>query len=235
MFNTSTTPKSTTVGGTGSGSLSWSTGDLVVVIGMTGDQAGTLNTPTAAASLNAFSSIAGPVTTASSCWMRAWVAVANAGGSGAITAVLAGSSVDWGMIAWPVVGTTTEGVGNVAAPAASTAAPQTASLIRSRDNSAVLELIGDWGAGVGGVGTVPSPRNWTPTSGFTEWEAVGVSGIFNAYAADWSDQGAAGTTSYGINVTGSGANYTRVAVEVLGKASPGAKVPNTISQFTGYF
>lgn len=233
VWNTSTTPKSTTVGGTGSGSLTWAAGDLIVVIAATGDQAATINTPTAPATINTLTSIAGPVTTASSCWGRAWVGVANGAGSGVITATEAGTSTDWGMIAWQVTGTTTEGVGNVAAPAASTAAPQVASLVRSKDHSAVFELIADWGAGVGGVGTVPSPRNWT--AGFTEREAFGLSGIYNVYAADWADEGTAGTTSYGINVTGSGQNYTRIAVEILGATSAGGRIPTVTSQYAGYF
>jgi hypothetical protein len=215
VWNTSTTPKSTSVGGTGSGSLTWAPGDMVVVLALTADQATTLNAPTGPATLGVFASCAGPVTTASSCWARAWVSIALESGSGVITATVAAGSANWGMAAWSVVAPTSEGIGNVSAPAASTASPQVASLIRARNDSGVLAIVGDWGAGVGGVGTVPSPRNWTP-AGFAEWEAFGVSGIYNGYVASWGGQGVAATVNYGISVTGSGSNYTRMAVEILG-------------------
>ncbi len=217
-WNTVTSPKSTTVGGTGSGSLSWNTGDYVYVIGMTADQSTTL-TVAGPASLNAFTSIAGPITTGSSCWIRGWVAVANANGSGAITGTATGGASDWGLIAYLVDGTTSDGTGNVSAPAASST--QTLSLNKAQSNSAVIMVIGDWGAGVGGVGAVPNPRNWTPSTTLTEREAFGVSGLYNGYAADWSDAGSAGSTTYGISVAASGSNYSRLAIEILGKAAAG--------------
>lgn len=230
-FNTTTATKATSIGGTGAGSLSWNAGDLIVVLGTTTDQTVTLNTPTGPASLDPFQSIAGPITTTSSCWVRAWATFANASGSGTISATRAGAVDVWGIIAWRIDGTTTDGIGAVNAPAASTS--QVAVLPYEASNSAVVEIISDWGAGVGGVGTVPSPRNWTPSSGVTEREAVGVSGKYNVYSAEWTNQTGGLPTDYGISVAASGQNYTRLVVEILGKTDTGTNSVNAAETVTG--
>lgn len=230
-FNTTTATKATSIGGTGSGSLSWNAGDLIVVLGTTTDQTITLNTPTGPASLDPFQSIAGPITTTNSCWARAWATFANASGSGTISATRAGAVDVWGIIAWRIDGTTTDGIGAINAPAASTS--QVAVLPYEASNSAAVEIISDWGAGVGGVGTVPSPRNWTPSSGVTEREAVGVSGKYNVYAAEWTNQTGGLPTDYGISVAASGQNYTRLVVEILGKTDTGTNSVNAAETITG--
>jgi hypothetical protein len=204
--------KSTTIGGTGSGSLTWGYGDIIVALAVTGDSTVSLATPTATGL--AFENVGAAVTTANSCWGQKWIATAGSAGSGAITAVPTPSTGDWVLVAWVVSGSS--GVGNTAAAAATA---QTISLTTLKDNSAVLEIVGDWGAGS------PTGHTWTP-SGSTERLAQQDGSNLTVYCADWADRGTAGTTSYGISVTASGQNYTKIAVEMMGVPTFGGPAAN---------
>jgi hypothetical protein len=195
--------KSTTVGGTGSGSLTWVTGDIILVLGIGADTGVTLGTPTATG-LTFTQQTSSTITSA--CTGYAWTATAASGGSGAIQVVPGRTNANdfWGIIAWVVHGS--DGIGTKSA-GADTA--QTISLATTQDNSAVFEVIGDWGTGsVAG-------HTWTP-SGQTEREASQNGTAYTVYAADWADRGTAGTVSYGVSVTASGQNYTKIAIEMLG-------------------
>lgn len=208
VWTGSTTPKSTSVGGfNAAGSLSWSVGDRVYVIGVGADQSGfSFNTPsTAGSNLGGFASIAGPTTAASSTRVQAWMATATGVGSGTISQSVNGTQV-WGIVAWAVAGS--DGVGNVAT-ATATGSPETVSLVRSDDHALVLAVVADWGA------ASPTGHTWSP-SGQTEREATTFGTDYTIYAADWGDQGTAGTTSYGVTVTASGQNYSKIALEILG-------------------
>jgi hypothetical protein len=202
--------KSTTVGGTGSGSLTWVTGDIILVLGIGADTGVTLGVPTATGLTFAQQTSS---TITSACTGYAWTATAASGGSGAIQVVPGRSNPSdfWGIIAWVVHGS--DGIGTKSA-GADTA--QTISTATTQDNSAVFEAIGDWGTGS------VSGHTWTP-SGQTEREASQNGTAYTVYAADWADRGTAGTVSYGVSVTASGQNYTKIAIEMLGTtASVGA-------------
>lgn len=227
-WNVAGASKATTVGGTGSGSLSWVAGDTVLVLGVTADQATTLNTPTATGLT--FTALGLPVTTGNSCWGQRWTAVAAAAGSGAVTGNAANTTVPWGIIAWSVSGS--DGVGQQHCLAGVNGLTQP--VTTTDDHSSLHELIGDWGAAaVAGL-------TWTPT-GQTQRQGSNFSPDYSVFAADWADQGTAGIASYGIaGITASGQNYTRVVVEMLGRvaAAPAATAvwePSFVSQYTGYF
>jgi hypothetical protein len=93
----------------------------------------------------------------------------------------------------------------------------TTSLIRAGNNSAVFCFAADWSA-VSDASTDPSPL-----SGSTQ--RVGdnggfFSGQWNAYVATWADEGAAGTTAYGVTGV-AGSKMSIGAVEVKGSAGGG--------------
>lgn len=209
------TPAETTWAGTAATkdttSISWNAGDLIAVLALTANVSCTL-VPTAAGLT--FLPQGTAVTTASSCWGHRWVATAASPGSGVVTLTRSGTADSFGAIAYVLSGS--DGAG---ATAATAAAAQTLSLATTLDNSAVLEVVGDWGAGsVAG-------HTWTP-AGQTEREASTDAGLYTVYAADWADRGTAGTVSYGVSVTASGSNYTKVVLEILGTtATSGGSLP----------
>lgn len=198
------------------GSVSWNSGDLVVVLGITEDNARTLTTPTSTGVGLTFSALTGfPTNIGSSCKLYAWSATAAATSSGTISSIGALGPANGSVIgAFVLAGH--GGLGNTAKSAAvDTTDPYTVSLPRSGANSVVLMAAGDWNA-VSDTTTDPSPL--TGSTQRLGDNAGWRSGEYNAYLASWADEGAAGTTSYGIaGVTGG--QFTVAAVEVLGTAS----------------
>ena len=188
-------------------SLSWNSGDTVYVLGGTEDASKTFGTPTATGLTFA---LVTSITTASNCAAYLWTATAGSTSSGAITSLLSGSATGaGGLSAWAFNG---QGIGNTATISGSTA--KTISLVRGGNNSAVIVFLGDWNQ-VGDVTVTPSP------SGGTQRVAVAVSGRADFFVFDWGDQGAAGTTSYGIASHTGTVKMTGIVVEVLGTADAG--------------
>lgn len=208
--------QATSVGGTGSGSLSWNVGDKVYVLAGTSNGNTTVGTPTTAGSnLGAFTALGSPVGAGdvNVCWGHKWVATATGTGSGTISATPVGTST-WGMIAYCVPAAGSDGTGNHAAVGGTNV--KTANLSTSQDNSAVLGLFLDWEAAA-------ANGSWTP-AGQTQREALQVGTSYTVYAADWPDRGAAGNTDYGRSggtLPGATHPYTRLAIEVLGTAAAG--------------
>lgn len=198
------------------GSFTWLSGDIFVVIGITEDNGQTFTGTPAGTGLT-FSAItatsgSNPTATGSSCKGYAWAATASSGNSGNIT--ISGTAVGKYIGVWQY--RASDGVG-AATFTVSTAA--TANLTRTQANSAVAWASGDWGASTD-VTVTPSPA-----TGGTQREAFLHSGRYSGYAFDWADEGATGTTAYGIGSwTASGSNVTKVAVEVKGAAGGGAAV-----------
>jgi hypothetical protein len=211
------------------GSVSWNLGDVVVVMGVTDDNFNTLATPATAGSGLSFAAVSGfPSNVASTCKIYAWSATASATSSGTITSVVGGGvSLARVIMVWVLSGS--DGLGNAAVSSgADTTDPYDVSLTRAGDNSAVLMVAGDWSA-ISDTTTDPSPL-----SGSTQ--RLGDNGGLcasqqNAYAADWADAGASGTTSYGVTgVTGS--KMTIGAVEVKGTAGGGGGATNSVAWVT---
>lgn len=186
-----------------SGTLTWNTGDRVLVVGFTEDQTLTLATPTATGL--SFAALGTAITASNSCWAHAWEATAAAPGSSTVSAA-AGTGTgtgDRGIHAFAFGGCT----GFARTNGAAINSTQTTSLTRSQANSFVVALLADWSAsGVAGLA-------WTP-AGQTQVQSANTAGA-TAFCAYWGDQGSTGTTSYGASGL-SGTAYSKFAVEVLG-------------------
>ena len=191
------------------GTLTWSAGARVVVVGLTADNTQTLGTPTATGLT--FSAVSGfPTNTASTCKGYVWEATAGSSGSGAISSTGGGGAPNVrGIFAWSFTGS--DGIGNTAS--STTGTGTTVDLTRSGANSAVAWGGADWGA-TNDVVVSPTP------GGGTERVAVNDAGDYTAFVFDWADQGAAGTTSYGITGFAAGNTFTKLAVEILGSGPP---------------
>jgi len=208
------TSKTTTVGGNGSGTMSYQSGDTVYVFGATGQASSTtLGTPThSGANLPAFAAVGAAVGSGAQCWAHTWSAVATGSGTTTVSETATSSSDPWGIIAWVVRGS--DGTGT---RATLVSAAKTVSLTRGDDHSLVLEIIADYAAG-------SATLTWTP-SGQNQREATQDAGLYTVGVADWGDQGSAGATSYGVSAgfdaTGP---LTKIALEILGTISSGQTV-----------
>lgn len=184
-------------------SLTWSAGNLIVVVGMTEDNGYTLNTPTAS---GLTFSLVTSSNTAGTCKVYVWQATAGSSGSGAVTSTTSdGSDRARGISAFAYSGS--GGIGNTGA--ITNSAAKTISLIRSQDNSAVINAMGDWNA-VNDTAVTGTP------SGSTLRQADFVSARATFFVLDWPDQGTAGTTSYGITDHTGTVAMTGFAIEVKG-------------------
>lgn len=191
--------------------MTWTAGDLIVVLGATEDNATkTLNTPTATGLT--FAAVPGsPTNLNGNCKMYAWTATAGSSGSGAITATN-GDAVQAGYRGLAAfVFTGSNGIGNTSM-AAGLGAATTQSLVRGSNNSAVVQVWGDWGAGNDVTVT------WTP-SGETQRVAQFNSGIATFFVASWGDQGEAGSTPYGFSL-GNATDMSAITIEVKGSSGP---------------
>lgn len=191
--------------------LTWSSGDVVVCVGATEDNsAATLQTPTATGLT--FSALSGfPSNSASHTKLYAWSATAGAGGTQAVSANAGEVAVKArGIACFAVTGS--DGIGTIAIQGSS-GSTTTQSLARGFDNSAVIQVMGDWSA------TTDVTVSWTP-AGFTQRVASNVSGAATFFAASWPDQSTAGTTSYGFSA-GAGTDYSVATIEIKGTGGGG--------------
>lgn len=214
-------------------SVSWEAGDLVLVFGSTENNNNDcslqdcyfLNTPTATGLT--FSLITSvnltPVAGGDDVPHYLWSATAGSSGSGAISATRSDAFTGHrGITAFIYRGS--DGIGNTNTLDGSTA--KVISLTRSKANSAVAVDLGDWAAGAD-VTVDPSP------AGGTQRVAV-ANGAYTAFVFDWTDQGAAGTTDYGItNHTGT-VDMSGIVVEVLGACDPSVGICTNTYSTPGY-
>lgn len=201
------------------GTLTWGSGDWVLVIAVTEDQSATLNTPTATGLT--FSALGTAITASSSCWVHAFQATAASPGSGAVSATAGiGGSAARGIHAFAYGGCT----GFVRTNLGTQSSTQTVSVTRTQANSAMVFWSADWSAsGTGGLA-------WTP-AGQTQVQAISIAN-YSGFAGYWGDQGAIGTTSYGTSGL-AGTKFSISAVEILGTASGAAFIahpPVVLSQ-----
>ena len=189
--------------------VTWQAGDLVLVFGST--EAGTnatLNTPTATGlSFSLVTSINTADFNDTANYL--WSATAGSNGSGAITATRGDSGTNArGIAAFVYRGS--NGLGNTAT--LDNSANKAISLTRVSDNSATAVVLGDWNA-VNDTTVTSSPGSGT------QRVAQFVTGAATFFLFDWGDQGATGTTSYGIgNHTGT-VDMSGIAVEVKGSSN----------------
>lgn len=182
------------------GTLTWNSADLVLVVGFTEDSSLTLTTPTATGLT--FAALGSAQATASSCWVHAWTATAASPGSTTVGSTHS-SGATAGIHAYAFGGCT----GFVRTSGATLNATQTVSVTRTQNNSFMVFISADWSAsGTAGLA-------WTP-AGQTQVQAASNANAA-AFCAYWGDQGSAGTTSYGTSGL-SGTKYTVAAIEILG-------------------
>lgn len=195
--------------------VTWQTDDLVVVLGATEDNSSArLDTPTATGLT--FSAVPStPTNTINNVKLYAWTARAAANGSSAVTATRGDSDTQARGIA-VFVYRGSDGIGNTSI-ATGLGSTTTQSLTRSQANSAVVQVMGDWGAGNDVTVT------WTP-NGQTQRIAQYISGTATFFAANWGDQGSTGTTSYGFSA-GNASAMSAMTLEILGTSGGGAAIP----------
>lgn len=192
-------------------SLSWTVGDLIVVVGMTEGTTLTLGVPTATGlTFSVFLSS----TQASQCQAYVWTAIAPSTSSGAITSVGSNNGVMGGIAAFAITGHT--GIGNTAAVVGTAA--KTISLDRGHANSGVICVQADFTANADVTVTCD------PASGGTQRGAVTQSGRASFYLCSWTDQGATAITPYGVGSLTGTVQITGFALEIVGLEAP--EVPN---------
>ena len=189
--------------------ITWLSGDVVIVVGATEDNTtATLNTPTAT---GLTFSLVLATNTANNCKIYVWSATAGANGSQAVAATRADANSKMrGIAAYVYRGS--DGVGNTGTIVSDATTNAVISLVRAGDNSAVVVIMGDW-----------TPVNDTavtanPSSGGTVRGIVNSAGA-TLYSASWTDQGAAGTSSYGIGSYTATPLWAGIAVEIKGTAA----------------
>jgi hypothetical protein len=188
--------------------VTWSAGDLIVVLGATEDNAGVqLDVPTATG-LTFTQLIATNTVSNTKCYV--WTATAGSSGSGAITANrLDGGTKARGIAAFVYSGS--DGTGNTGTIVDSAAF--VVSLVRASANSAVLVVLGDWNA------VNDTAVTSEPVAGATQRVAAFATGA-TFFVLNWTDQGNAGTTSYGFTDAGHGTVLMAgIAVEIKGTAA----------------
>jgi hypothetical protein len=194
-------------------SATWSAGDVLVAVGATEDNATvSMGTPTATGLT--FSSVQTTNTNNNTkCYI--WTATAGSGGSGAVTSVNGGTSNALrGLAVFVYSGS--DGIGNSALMASTSTTNATVSLTRAGNNSAVIVVMGDW-----------TPVNDTtvttnPSTGGTVRIIQFTTGAANLYVGSWADEGAAGTTGYGIGSYTATPTWIGAVVEIKGSAGGGA-------------
>jgi hypothetical protein len=196
-----TTPRSV------SSSVSWQAGDLVIVHGLASDESTELGTPTVSGLT--FTLVSGTGTaSASQGRSYIWEATAASSGSGTVEGTRIAGSFHWGICV--EVWRNSDGIGTIAV---NNSATKTVSVARSDAKSGVSYGAVDWDAS-------SAAATWTPT-GETVIESNGDNANYAQHIAWWADQGAAGTTSYGIS-SASGGTFNKSAVEILGSFGGGA-------------
>src|SRR5688572_4044021 len=187
--------------------VTWSSGNLIVVTGVSENGNATLATPTAT---GLTFSLVTSVNAADNADVYAivWSATAGSSGSSAITSVGQGGSAARGIAAY--VYSSSQGVGSTNTMDAQNA--KTISLTRANSNSAVINIMGDWDA-FDDTTVNPSPVGGTVT------QASFITGQATFFAVDWGDQGTAGTTSYGITDHAGTVDMSGIVVEIRGQAA----------------
>lgn len=194
-------------------SFTWVSGDIMYVLGGTVDTGVTFAAPTTAGSnMGTFNQVTA-VTASSSARAYYWKATATGSGSGTITASCTGGGGGaanvGGIEVWQYRDVSGEGTPVTLNASAS----KTMNVTRAVASSHVIQALIDWNE-VGDIVTDP-----TPATNATEREISAVSGQADFFVTDWGDQGATGTTAYGItNHTGT-VKISGISVEIQGVSS----------------
>lgn len=195
-----------------SGSITYATGDLIVILGGTGDAASTLSISKSAgtATLSTFTQQQ-VITTASSVYASIWTATVTAGGTATITLTKSAGTNFIGGSFFKVTAASTAGLGASAKATVATGAP-TLTFSTLADNSAVIVFNGDWNAADG------TTRAWRTGAGaLTETTYFRDAANWTVYAGIHADAGLAGSKTVGLSAP-TGQKYSLVAIEIKGVA-----------------
>lgn len=191
-WNSNTSPKS-------SASITWQTGDVIIVIVGQESAGRTIGNPTATGLT--FSNLRSN-TLANTCTTSMASAVAGSNGSGAVSVTSDGVDF-WSFAVWVYRGT--NGVGNTAKQQTTTHSVSVTPLAGA--HSAFVWGVFDFNTGA--VGTItPTPTN--------TGEATQFSPNYTVYIADLADQASAGAVSYGLTGSGGGP-FSIMVAEIKGQ------------------
>lgn len=201
-YNVTTTPRT-------SASISWQTGDVIVVLQGLEDP-GTITLPAATGLTFVAQKTNNAV--AGTCADGVYAVVAGATSSGGVTCARSGgTSGIWGASIWVYRGSA--GIGNSSEQHTTT---KTVALTPTAANCAVVWGCFDFSAGAAGT-IVPTPTN-------TDELALEGASTYTAAVADLDPQASGGATSYGISGGGTGP-FSIVVLEIKASAGGGAVVP----------
>lgn len=194
-----------------SASVTWATGDLIVVGNTSeGGSAGeSFSVPTATGLT--FASVVSH-TASSNCAAAIFTATAGAGGTQAITGHLSNGTSNWNMWIW--VWHNHGGAGQSASQFTTTKTVSMTPL--GGADSGIVWIVGDFAGGT----VTPSATPTTPNE--TTRQATGAS-TYNYLSTDSTDQTSAGAVSYGI-VTTAGGPFSIIVFEIKGSSTAGPNV-----------
>lgn len=192
-----------TSGTTLSTNISWAAGDYVVVAALAEDNPTGFSWGTPAAAGLTFSAVDVDASTGSTHTPAAtWSTLAaGAGTTVACSLTISSSSVVWGFLVFVVTGA----VGGVGVHTNTFDTSETVSMSVS-SGSAVVGIVGDWGAGA------TTGYAFVPAGGTAVGTPFQEGTHYTYYGGYWTGQ--TGTSSYGVNVTSSGSQYAKAFVEL---------------------
>lgn len=183
-------------------SISWETGDLILVFAISSDIFyNSFFTPTVSGltfEIEATQFVSGD------CPLQAWSAIAAGNGSGSIS-VARNSAINARAGAVAIVFRNHGGLGNISSNAGSASLTQLFS--RSSDNSAVIAAFGDWNAV---NDTIVSA---SPSDGTVDMAEYATN--YSFFLCHWLNQGASGSTQYGIADHAGGVQLNSILIEIL--------------------
>lgn len=202
-----------------SGSLTYATGDKVVILGGTGDAASTLTIAKSAgtATFGSFTQRQ-VISTVGSAYASVWDVDVTAGGTATITLTKSAGGNLIGASFFKVSAGTSDGYDTSAKAAIATGAP-TLTYSTLSDNCALLVFVTDWNAADG------TTRTWRSVNGSPATETTYFRDASNwtVYAGIHPDAGAAGSKTVGLSAP-TGPKYSEVSIAIKGTAAGGAPV-----------
>jgi hypothetical protein len=195
--------------------ITWQSGDVILVLGEASAGNMTLGTPTATGLIFSLVQDSNPTSDDQMSRAYAWSATAAGSGSSVVTSVAGGGLDARGISVFVYRGS--GGIGNSAIEHNETNNSYI-SLTRGFDNSVVAVVLADWGSS-GDVVVTPLPV------GGTQRVAEDIGNKVTAFVFNFGDQGATGTTNYGMTDNAGSARWDGVVVEI----KAGSPTTNTIN------
>lgn len=204
-----------------SGLQTYATGDIIVILGGTGDAASTLSISKTAgtATLSAFTQQQ-VISTSGSAYSSIWTATVTAGGTATITLTKSAGGNFIGGSFLKIDAATTDGLGQSAKAVIATGGP-TLTFTTLADNSALIVFTTDWNAIDGTVRTWRTPSG---SSAIVESTYFRDSANWTVYAGVHADAGAVGSKTVGLSAP-VGQKYSLVAIEIKGITATATSQP----------